>query len=257
MTAGTIVIATVFGVLYMVRWIVVPRSAIERGDFLVSLLGGFLGLPRVPNVPVIASLIAALFIAIAFAARRHAWLAAVAGSIAVFACALVFTALPGAVASPGRYFAARGLPVVVTTVLVIVFVLLRRRGITAFPVFAPPCVAIFSALVFAQALMQAITTNLWRDYVSDLRVLVGARHGVISHAEAMVALDGSGSRFRRELLQTWSVQPLSVLLAPGGRVTAIVQPVGTERWIPFRFRDPKTLPHMPQLDWSAFPARPD
>jgi hypothetical protein len=256
-TAGAVVAVTLFGALYMVRWIAAPRSAIERGDFLVSLFGGFLGSPKVPNLPAIASLIAALFIAIAFVARRYARLAAVVGSIAVSACALVFAAAPGALAAPGRYFAARGLPVVVTTVLATVFVLLRRRGVAALPILAPPCVAIFSALVFAQALMQAVTTNLWRDYVSDLRVLVGARHGVVSHAEAMVALSGYGNRFRRELLQSLSIQPLSVLLAPDGRVTAVVQPAGTERWIPFRFRGPKTLPRMPQLDWSAFQARPD
>jgi hypothetical protein len=76
---------------------------------------------------------------------------------------------------------------------------------------------------------------------------------VISHAQATAALHANGSRFRRELLQTWSVEPLSILLAPDGRVTAFVEAAPSERWVPYRPEEPKTLPHMPQLDWSHFP----
>jgi hypothetical protein len=254
--AAGIIAVTLLGALYMARWIMVPRSPIERGDFLVSLFGGFLGSPRAPNFEAIASLIAALLIGIAFWTRRYASFAAVLGSIAVVGCAVVFAMAPDTFASPGRYFAARGLPVAVTTGLVAVFVLLRRRGATAAPLLARPYMIIFSALVFAQALMQAVTTSLWRDYVTDLRGLVATYHGVVPHTEAMASLGGYGSRFRRELLQTWSVQPLSILLAPYGRVTAVVQPADTERWVPFRLREPKTFPRMPQLDWSGFHARP-
>jgi hypothetical protein len=53
------------------------------------------------------------------------------------------------------------------------------------------------------------------------------------------------------------VQPLSVLLAPGGRVIAVVQPAETERWVPFRLQAPQTFPRMPQLDWSGFRTRPN
>jgi hypothetical protein len=254
-TAAAIIAVTSLGALYMARWIVVPRSAIERGDFLVSLFGGFLGSPLVPNVPAITSIVAALFIAAAFMARRYAWLAAVIGSTAVLACAALFAAEPGALAAPSRYFAARVLPVVVTTVLAMIFVLLRRRGMASVPILPRSCAVIFSALLFAQAVMQAVTTSLWRDYASDLRALVAARHGEISHVEAMASLGGGTSRFRRELLQSWSVQPLSILLAPRGRVMTVVQPAETERWVPFRLRDPKTLPRIPQLDWSSFRTR--
>ena len=255
--AVAIVTVTVLGALYMVRWITAPRSAIERGDFLISLFGGFLGSLRVPNLQAIASVIAALFIGVAFATRRYAAFATVIGSAAVVACAIVFAFAPDAFASPGRYFAARGLPVVVTTALAVVFILFRRRGMTVAPILSQPCITVFSALVLAQALMQAVTTNLWRDYVRDLRALVATHHGALPHAEAMASLGGYRSRFRRELLQTWSVQPLSILVAPGGRVTAVVQPAETEPWVPFRLHEPKTFPHMPQLDWSGFRTRPN
>jgi len=68
----------------------------------------------------------------------------------------------------------------------------------------------------------------------------------------VASLDHDGSRLRRELLESWSVEPLSILLAPGGRILAVVEPAASARWVPYRFNDAKTLPHLPQLDWSHF-----
>jgi hypothetical protein len=174
--------------------------------------------------------------------------------IAVLACGAVFAYAPGALAAPSRFFAARGLPVAVTTALSAVFVLLWRRGTTPSRFMTAPVIAIVMALTITQALMQAITTNLWRGYIGDLRGLVATKHGVISHTDAVAALDSDGSRFRRELLESWSVEPLSILLAPEGHVVAVVEPAATARWVPYRFDKPQTLPHLPQLDWSHFPA---
>lgn len=251
--AVLVTIVGVVGAFYMARWILFPRSAIERTDFLVSMLGGFLGSPRTPNLPVIASLVAAGSIAAALAWRRKAMAVAIVAGIAVLVCGIIFAALPDALVSPGRSFAARGLPLGLTTLLAGSFLVLRRDGTTPERFVTRPVVLVVVALVVSQSLMQGAATNIWRDYVRDLRALVATRAGVISHSDALDALDRNGSRFRREMLQTWSVQPLSILLAPGGHVKAMVEPAGTEGWIPYRPADPRTLPRMPQLDWSQFP----
>jgi len=243
--------------MYMARWIAVPRSAIERGDFLVSVLGGFAGSPTVPNMAAIASVFAGLFVIAALVARRQSATAAGAGVAAVLACGIVFALAPAALASPSRFFAARGLPVMVTTVLTGIFVLLRQRGATPAPFVTRPAIAVVLALTLAQALMQVVATNIWHDYVSDLRGLVASRRSAISHAAAMAALDRNNGRFRRELLESWSVEPLSILLAPDGRIVAVVEPAPTARWSPYRWREPGTLPRMPQLDWSHFAAPPE
>jgi hypothetical protein len=250
--AVVIAIVAVLGVIFMARWIVIPRSAIERSDFAVSLLGGFLGSLAVPNLPAVASLLAALFVSIAFLAPRQSRIAATSGAIAVLACGIAFAVAPAMLASPGRFFAARAVPVAATTLLAALFVLLRRRGASPDQFVNRPAIVIVVALVVAQAVMQAAATNVWSEYVEDLRTLVATKHGAISHLEAMADLDRDQGRFRRELLESWSVEPLSILLAPGGRVMAVVEPGESARWIPYRLQDPETLPHVPQLDWSHF-----
>src|SRR5947207_12903545 len=202
----------------------------------------------------LASLFAAIFVLIALSAPRQSRVVAAAGAIAVLACGIAFAVAPAVFASPSRFFAARGVPVALTTVLAALFVVLGRGG-TRPGRFAPrPTIIIVASLILAQALVQAVATKLGRDYVAELRTLLATSRGVISHAEAMATLDRDQSRFRRELLESWSVEPLSILLAPGGRVTAVVEPAERARWIPYRLQHPETLPRMPQLDWSQFNA---
>jgi hypothetical protein len=253
LAAALVTIVSVAGACYMARWILFPRSSIERADFLASILGGFLGSPRTPNVPVLASLVAAISIATAIVWRRKGLGTAIIGGTAILSCGIVFAAAPDALVSPGRFFAARGLPVALTTLLTGLFVILQRLGTTPAPFITRPAIYVVVTLAVSQALMQVSATNIWRDYTHDLRLLVATRQGVISHKQALEALDGDESRFRREMLQTWSVQPLSILLAPGGRVRAIVEPAETERWVPYHTTEPRKLPRMPQLDWSQFP----
>lgn len=250
--SALVAIVDIAGALYMARWIAAPRSAIERGDFLVSVLGGFAGSPTAPNLAAIASILAVLFVVAVLFSRRRSVAVATVGMAAVLACAVAFAFAPAALAAPSRFFAARGLPIVMTTALVGTFGLLRRRGITPALFVTRPVVAVVLALTLAQGSMQLGATNLWRDYVSDLRGLVASERGAISHAAAMAALDPNGARFRRELLQSWSVQPLSIVLAPAGRVVSVVEPAPDALWVPYRLKEPQTLPHMPQLDWSRF-----
>lgn len=251
--AVCIVAAAAAGAIYMLRWILIPRSAIERGDFLVSLLGGFLGTPYALNLPATACLAAAAAIVVALshksAIRRSAILLFFA-ALALLLLAIVV--MPGETLAPSRSFAARGLPVALTTLLAIVLYLMKRRGIFPAQFAKGPALAIILGLSIFQLLAQAIMTERWNAYANDLRGLVSTRKGAVSHAEAMRTLDPEGARFRRELLESWSVEPLSIVLAPRGRVMAVVQSAPTARWTPYRLDEPATMPRAPGLDWSGF-----
>lgn len=239
------------GACYMLFWILFPRSAIERSDFLVSLLGGFLGTVRAPNLVALASLAATA--AIVFSQIRRLRAAPAALGLAVLVLLLVLlVAIPGDMIAPSRFFAARGLPVAFTTLIALVFLLMRRRGVSPAQFANPPVLAVLVALSVFQPLAQAIMTENWNAYTHGLRGLVASRHGIVTHADAMRALDADGTRFRRELLESWSVEPLSIVLAPQGRVTAIVEPAPTAKWTPYRLDNPATLPRAPGLDWSGF-----
>ncbi|HEY3777194.1 MAG TPA: hypothetical protein VGL35_03980 [Rhizomicrobium sp.] len=244
------------GAAYMLRWIVFPRSTIERGDFLSGLLGGFVGTAGAPNVPALASLLAGVAMVIAPIRERLArWVVAIA--VLGLVCQVAFLWLaPDEAISPSRYFAARGLPVALTTVLMLAFLYLGRSGRTPVHFATGPVLAIVLSLAAAQAAGQLAIARAWTGYVQGLRALVSSESGTIRHAAAMAALDSRGGRFRREMLEHWSAEPLSILLAPGGHVRAVVQPAPTARWIPYDPHDRAKLPRAPGLDWSRFYARP-
>ena len=241
------------GAFYMLRWIFIPRSAIERGDFLTSLMGGFLGSPFAPNIPALASIAAGLAILVALTAPKRIGVAAAWISIAIFVCALiVLLFLPDQTIVPSRFFAARGLPLAVSTALAAGFLLLGKRNTSPERFATTPVLAIVLGLAAFQFPAQIILTEQWASYARDLSGLVASRSGGISHADAIQALDSGGTRLRRELLESWSVEPLSVMLAPQGHVRAVVLAAPWARWAPYRLDEPATLPRTPELDWSRF-----
>jgi hypothetical protein len=251
------------GAVNMARWIIWPRSAVERGDYFVSLLGGFFGTPSAPNIPAAMSVLAVLCCAVAFRMARvsrdetraralRAWEPVIV-AMAIFAVlvAVLFGAGDRLVA-PSRFFAARGLPVALTTLLAALFLVAKRRGLTPGAFATPPVLAIVLGLALGQATAQLAITQQWSGFAGALRGLVRSEAGVISHAEAMRQVDPEGARFRRELLEVWSIEPLSLFLAPQGHVRAFVVAAPKARWVPYDPRNPATLPQAPELDYRSF-----
>jgi hypothetical protein len=253
--AATVVVAIIAtaGTCYMLFWILFPRSAIERSDFLVSLLGGFLGTLRAPNLPALASFAGAAAIPFALSRNDRVRTAAIVSCFVVLASLLFRAAwIPREPLAPSSFFAAQGLPVAFTTLLTLVFFLTKRGGICPEKFANAAVLSILLGLSVFQPLVQAIMTETWNAYAHDLRGLVSTRKGAISHAEAMQALDPDGGRFRRELLESWSIEPLSIVLASNGRVTAVVEPAPNARWVPYRLDSAASRPQAPGLDWSGF-----
>jgi hypothetical protein len=250
--ALVVIVLSLGGAIAMLRWILVPRSTIERGDFLVSLFGGFLGTPGAPNMAALASVASALGVIVVLASPRRARIAVgvVLGALACAFLVLLFDS--GQTIAPSRLFAARGVPIALSTLFAAAFLWLRYRDLTPARFATAPVLAIVLGLSVFQFLAQDIFTANWNFYAHDLGKLVAGRRGGVPHSDAMATLDPERSRFRRELLESWSVEPLSVLLAPQGHVEAIVLAAPLARWVPYRLDDPATLPRSPSLDWSRF-----
>lgn len=245
------------GAADMARWILFPRSAVERGDFLVSMLGGFLGSPSAPNIPALASVVAAVACLAAWFFRGKWARAAAIIAIAIFAVLLaVLVIAPDTAIAPSRFFAARGLPVALTTLLAALFLFARRRGVTPVRFATAPVLAIVLALAVVQAAMQLIITEQWAGYTASLRGLVRSEAGIVPHDRAMRVINPQGARFRRELLESWSVEPLALFLAPEGHVRAFVAAAPGARWVPYDPEKPSMLPRAPGLDWSGFVPHP-
>ncbi|HEY1615352.1 MAG TPA: hypothetical protein VGF97_16850 [Rhizomicrobium sp.] len=248
-------VAMVAGIaaLYLLGWTLAPRSAIERSNFLFGLLGSFFGTGREPNLAALASTAAALAVAaMAWTRGRTSWPAWGAALIFVIAAGFML-AMPDRLITPGRYFAARGLPVMFTTAAAAILYIAKERGVSPARFVTRPVAAILLGLILTQAALQLTMTERWWTYTGDLRSLVASRHGVVSFDESSRAINPSGSRFRRELLESWSVEPLSLVLAPHGQVQAWVEAAPFAPWVPYHADKPRSLPRAPGLDWSRFP----
>lgn len=245
--------------IHLFLGVVFPRSTIERSNYIVSLLGQFLGTVTAPNLPAIAGISA--LAAIPVLIRQNVG-DVLSKSLIVGLCALYFMmlvlliALPGEMIQPSRYFAARGLPIIFTSAAAVGMYVLRQRGFAPPSLTKPAVWAVVAPSFAIQFVFQIAMSSLWQGFVSDLKDVVASRTGVISFADASRLLNPANSRFRRELLNSWSIESLSIVLAPHGRVQSVVAPVQSEPWLPYQLRDPTTLPHVPGLDWSRwFPRR--
>jgi hypothetical protein len=259
MSLALVALLAAAGSLHLAYWAMFPRDPIERSNFVASLLGGFLGTGREPNLPALASIVAAVAIALTLARPKRSiidnWPVWLAGLVFVVEIALVVL-VPDRVLTPGRFFAARALPVLFTTVAAFGMVCLRERAISPTRLATVPVMSILFGLVLTQAAIQLAMTQRWQALTGDMRTLLAQRRGVITFAESSQALNPTASRFRRELLQSWSVEPLGIVLALGGHVQSVFEPGPHEPWVPFHFDTPRSRPTAPGLDWSGFPARP-
>jgi hypothetical protein len=167
--------------------------------------------------------------------------------------AILFLAIPQWIIVPHAYFAARGYPVLATTAMAAMTHFFRRAGWTVDRIAPAPVRLTLLAAIALQFLMQTVMTEQWSAYRRDLAQLVATRSGIIEWTRAADALNPNLTPFRRHLVWSWSVQPLSIVLAPQDQVRAIVDVRPGIRWQPYVSDDPATLPLCAKgLDWVPF-----
>jgi hypothetical protein len=241
-------------------------AALKRtAHFMEGLLAGYLGAidPRakgihLPTLAVIAVLIC--LVLVHFPARWDAERRARAlrlasrASLAFFALiALLFVAIPGWIIVCPSFMAARGWPIVDTTLMAAAIHLLRRDCWTPDRLAPPPIKAVLLGIIPMQFVIQTVLTTQWASYRSDLSALVASRDGPIDWQSAAAVLDPRHDMFRGAFVWAWSIEPLSIVLAPGGHVQSLVRPRPTVEYEPYRPDDPATLPRcVPGLDWSRY-----
>jgi hypothetical protein len=241
-------------------------AGLGRGiNFVGGLLFGYLvrvdprgkgiSLPALEAIAVIICLGLVHFPARWDAARRARVLhRACWAALVLFALtALLFVAFPEWAAVPPCYMSARGWPIVDTTLMAAAIHLLRRRGWTPERLTPPPVMAVLLAIIPTHFIIQTVLTTQWAAYRNDLAALVASRDGPIDWQTAADTLDPRRETFRGAFVWAWSIEPLSIVLAPGGRVQALVRPRPDIEFEPYRPDNPATLPRcVPGLDWSRY-----
>jgi hypothetical protein len=249
--------------IHLFYFVVFPRDSFERGTFLIGLLAEFLATPQGPgvNLPTVAAIAVGLCLLLVHFPRRlsdeqrqRRVVTACKVSGALFGLiAVLFLTLPEWVIIPHAYFAARGLPIVLTTVMAGIMHLLLREGWTADRLAPTPVKLLLAGIIPLQLLVQTIMTQHWASYRHDLADLVATHAGIIDWKTASRTLNPHQTFFRRHLVRSWSLQPLSIVLAPHGQVLSVVDARPRIMWKPFQLDDPKSLPLCAKgLDWSRY-----
>ena len=259
---GLLCLLASFNLLYFVFF---RPGMDERGSFLSGLAIEFLvaapgtgvNLPAIAGIAVMICLLIWNFpIRLTETARKTYVIRACQISGALFCLiAILFLAIPEWVMIPHTYFAGRGWPIVATMAMAGITHFLRRAGWSPNRLAPPPIKLVLAGIILLQLLTQTVMTAHWASYRRDLASLVATRSGIIPWQSAYGALNPHDTFFRWHFVYFWSVQPLSIVLAPDGKVRSAVDARPGIGWKAFQLDDPANLPLCALgFDWSAYVA---
>jgi hypothetical protein len=171
---------------------------------------------------------------------RSGWIA-VGGFALVAAAALVYAAVTGRVTGAQAQFHARNHPLLLSAaVALFAFNALLRPGVLK------PALLRQTAIVCAIAAAASLAWHgygvaRWSRYVETVREVLRDDAGLVDWHAVAARLPPERRRLMHDLTHHWVMASMSIILAPGGRVGAIL--FSRERSItPFDPRDPAALP---------------
>jgi hypothetical protein len=242
--AGFAALATYFvaGVVVAAHFIVNPRVPGNRDSFIeaTSFYRDYLGQVHWLGLTSLGGLLLVL-IAVLVGIPRH-WRALLLTAFALTAAAAGLVPLidPASV-SPLLHYRARVLNAYLPPVLALAFLICVRR---------PPreggwrfAFAVVAVLSVAQVSWHAVATQEWTRYIALFRSELTTRRGLVPLDRSVLSRQVVDGHPVAAMGWGWTMPTMSVLLAPGGDVQAIVESPG-EAWQPFSAADPNQLPDL-------------
>ena len=161
--------------------------------------------------------------------------------VAAFAVACAFAAVGPAMwpssFAPMLHAQARVLNAYLAPLLGIGYLLAWRRPMR--PERLRHAFAIVTILAAAQLMWHAVAARRWTEYLDAFRAEVATRRGIVPHQETVLV------RERYNLIfTTWTAPVMSILMAPGGRVQAMIQSPHPTEWQPVY---PEKIESLPDL----------
>jgi hypothetical protein len=173
-------------------------------------------------------------------------------SMSFFALAAVlFLFLPGWTVTPVAQFNGRGLPVLGTTVLSFGLWAGRTSGMKPEFLLSKPALLVLCGLLLTQSAAQITMTRQWANTLGTVTRIIERREGRVPWQTALEAVAPRSPILWKEMTWYSEIQALSLLLAPRGRVQALIDAPANERWKPFRLDAPESLPK--SRFWDAAP----
>lgn len=248
--AGFVLLAAYFaaGVGVAAYWIVNPRSAGNRGSFVEASLfffrdhEGHVHALALLSLAAIALVAAALLVRAPGPGARRARRLVFAAFVAACALAAVAPLLRPMSVAPLLHYRARVLNAYLPPLLAVLFVLAMRR---------PPraeswrsALAVVTVLAVAQLAWHTLAARVWAGYLDAFRREVTTHRGLVPFDRSALARAEEHGRPIATLNWGWTMPIMSVLLAPGGRVRAMVDNPEGASWVPFSPAIADSLPDL-------------
>jgi len=252
------------GALAQAAFIAMPRSQEQRDGVIEALFGFYWLYARGGgfNMPAIVGLLGVALLTLLpsrvrrsnglYAERRGAWLAAATFAVIAVAGVAVAAAVPQTV-TPWLHFAARHIPGLYAAGFASAVVVTLLRPSLCRLWIRPAAVAIPGVLAAGALGWHVVEAFHWASFTANVRGILAESRGIVPREAAAARLGARDRRIFLNMAWSWSMPDLSIVLAPGGRVSALI---GRERPFPFAWSltDPAQFPASRFFDISAYRA---
>lgn len=221
--------------VYQFMHVVAPVSVANRGSFIAGLLGfRWLFSPHAGHGVNFPLLLGSIAVGIVCANGAAIWLpflrrwripdTAVLSLMFALAAMAVLGPLSGISAiEPSTQFSARNHPAFLSFALAMLMLMLWRKGIADSPIAGWMRPALLAALLTGSLGWHAIAQHEWSHAITAWRDMLQRTQGLVPWTDALVTVTPR----QRALLWTyswgWTNPAMSLLLAPSGRVQAVVK----------------------------------
>jgi hypothetical protein len=254
LTQFAISAAAIWSACYLISVILHPRDPANVGDFLIGVFVlAFVELQAV-NLTAVATLVSFVSIFSIMRAQNKGEIAQpiLLSSVSFFlliAALLAFT--PEWTVTPVAQFSGRGLPVLGTTVLSFGLWAGWRNGVKPEFLISKPALLVLFGLLLTQSVAQIMMTRQWANTLGSVTRIIERREGRVPWQRALEIAAPRNPLLWTEMTWYSEIQAMSLLLAPQGRVHAVIDAPTSERWKPFQLDAAASLPE--SRFWDAAP----
>ena len=160
--------------------------------------------------------------------------------------------IPEWTVTPVSQFSGRGLPVLGTTLLSFGLWSGWRNGAKLEFLLSKPALLVLFGLLLTQSVAQIMMTRQWANTLGTVTRIIERREGRIPWQTALEITAPRNPLLWTEMTWYSEIQPLSLLLAPQGRVHALIDAPTSERWKPFQLDPPASLPKSRFWDAASY-----
>jgi hypothetical protein len=247
LTRLAIAVAAAWSACYLISVILHPREPANRDDFLIGIRAlEFIveknGRMNLPAVATIFSCVSILWIMCAQHDGVDARPVALTSVSFLVLIAALFLLFPEGTVAPAAQFSGRGLPVLGTTALCFGLWAAWRSGVKPEVLLSKPALLVLCGLLLTQSVAQIVMTRQWAGTLGTVSGIIERSRGLVPWQTALDAVAPLDPALWNEMTWYSEIQTLSLLLAPKGRVQALIDAPATETWKPLQLDVPTSLP---------------